>query len=67
MIATAHNVIDYKTDAIVGSPDKPMVINFAKMDILPRDGWYTLQGIKLQGKPKKSGVYIYNGTKQVVK
>jgi hypothetical protein len=67
MIATAHNVIDYKTDAIVGSPDKPMVINFAKMDILPREGWYTLQGIKLQGKPKKSGVYIYNGTKQVVK
>lgn len=34
-----------------------------KMD----DVWYTLDGLKLQGKPKQKGVYIQNGQKVVVK
>ena len=67
MIATANDVLDYKTDAIVGSPYEPTVINFAKMDKLPQEGWYTLQGIKLGGKPQQSGVYIFNGKKIVIK
>lgn len=29
--------------------------------------WYTLQGIRLSGKPTQSGVYIHNGQKVVVK
>ena len=28
-------------------------------------GWYTLDGHKLDGKPTKKGVYIYNGRKVV--
>jgi hypothetical protein len=67
MIATANSVIDYETDAIVGTPDEPTVINFAKMDTLPQEGYYTLQGVKLPGKPQKSGVYIINGKKQVIR
>ena len=29
--------------------------------------WYTLQGIKLKGAPRQSGIYIHNGKTVVVK
>jgi hypothetical protein len=31
------------------------------------DGWYTVAGVKLNGKPSQNGVYIFNGKKQVIK
>ena len=31
------------------------------------DGWWTLDGVKLSGKPSKSGLYINNGKKVIVK
>ena len=31
------------------------------------DAWYTLDGRRLQGKPTKSGVYVNNGKKIVIK
>ena len=31
------------------------------------DSWYTLDGRKLDGQPKKKGMYIYNGIKVVIK
>ena len=31
------------------------------------EGWYTLDGIKLNGEPTKKGIYIYNGKKVVKK
>ena len=31
------------------------------------DGWYTLSGMKLNGKPISKGIYIKNGRKIVVK
>lgn len=31
------------------------------------DGWYTLQGVKLEGKPTQKGIYIYNGKKVAIK
>ena len=31
------------------------------------DCWYTLQGVRLAGKPTVSGIYIHNGRKEVVK
>ena len=31
------------------------------------DAWYTLDGRKLQGKPTKSGIYVNNGRKVVIK
>ena len=30
------------------------------------DGWYTINGVKLTGKPTEKGVYLYNGHKYVV-
>jgi hypothetical protein len=67
IIAAANDVLTYKADAIVGSPAEPTVISFVQADRLPQDGWYSLQGVKLQGKPQQRGVYIHNGKKQVVK
>ena len=34
---------------------------------MPQHGWYTVEGYKLDGKPARKGVYIYNGKKQVIK
>ena len=31
------------------------------------DGWYTLNGVKLQGMPTEKGIYINNGKKVVIK
>lgn len=31
------------------------------------DGWYTLNGVRLGAKPTKSGIYMNNGRKVVVK
>jgi hypothetical protein len=31
------------------------------------DEWYTLDGVKLNSKPTKQGVYINNGKKVMVK
>ena len=31
------------------------------------DGWYTLDGVRLSGKPTKKGLYINNGKKVVIK
>jgi hypothetical protein len=30
------------------------------------DGWYTIDGMKLSGKPSKSGLYINNGKKVII-
>ena len=35
--------------------------------IIDNDGWYDLNGRKLQGKPSQKGIYIKNGKKVVVK
>ena len=63
IIATTGEIMSYQTDAISGSPAEPTKISFVKRDILPTDGWYTVQGIKLQKAPTQSGVYIFNGKK----
>ena len=31
------------------------------------DAWYTLDGVRLDGKPTKKGLYIHGGRKVVVK
>ena len=67
IIATTGEVMRYEADGISGSPAMPTQISFVSTDQLPKDGWYTLQGIKLQDAPTQSGVYIYNGKKQVIK
>jgi hypothetical protein len=67
IIATTGDVLVYEPNGISGSPNEPTVISFVRADRLPQDGWYTLQGVKLQQAPAQRGVYIYNGKKQVVK
>jgi hypothetical protein len=37
------------------------------MDKEKQHGWYTLQGIKLPSAPTKSGVYIHDGKKRIIK
>ena len=37
------------------------------MSVKAVDGWYTLNGVKLQGMPTEKGIYINNGKKVVIK
>ena len=67
IIATTGEVMNYQVNGISGTVDKPTQISFVKTDQLPQTGWYTVNGIKLQKAPTQSGVYIYNGKKQVIK
>ena len=67
IIATTGEVMKYEPDGISGSPEMPTQISFVTADQLPQHGWYTVQGIKLPKAPTQSGVYIYNGKKQVIK
>jgi hypothetical protein len=67
IIATTGEVMKYKVHGISGSPAEPTQISFVKTDQLSADGWYTVQGIKLPHAPTKSGVYIFNGKKQIIK
>ena len=39
----------------------------AQMEEIATDGWYTVNGIKLQGAPTEKGIYIHNGKKIVLK
>ena len=36
-------------------------------EMIPAQGWYTLNGVKLQGMPTQKGIYINNGKKIVIK
>ena len=68
IIATTDDVITYKSNGIMGSPDNPTSISFVKQDNtqLPQSGWYTVQGVKLPGAPTRKGIYIYNGRKIMI-
>ena len=66
IVASTGEVMTYKANAVIGSPDQPTAINFARAEYA--DGqWYSINGMKLQKRPTKSGVYIFNGRKVVVK
>ena len=42
-------------------------LNVDTMTSYSVDGWYTLNGVKLQGMPTEKGIYINNGKKVVIK
>lgn len=42
-------------------------LNLENMKAYSVDGWYNMNGVKLQGVPTEKGVYINNGKKVVVK
>ena len=66
IIATTAEVMVFEKNAVSGSPTEPTAISFVHAD-LTQQGWYTIDGVKLQNKPQRKGVYIYNGKKQVIK
>lgn len=45
----------------------PDGIDNVNNDATTNESWYTLQGVRLSGRPTESGVYISNGKKVVVK
>ena len=65
IIATTGDMAQFCKNSVLGTPSEPTHINFMRRDI-PRAGWYTLDGIKLEKRPVKKGVYIYNGKKTVI-
>lgn len=67
IIATTADVMTYQPNAVSGSPLEPTHISFVPMAPVAQEGWYTLQGVRLQSKPVKGGVYIYNGHKRIIK
>ena len=68
IVATTGEVLVYEPNGISGSPKEPTAINFVKNEnTLMQEGWYTLQGVKLPTAPERSGVYILNGNKQVIR
>ncbi|MBP5258521.1 MAG: hypothetical protein J6Z41_07285 [Prevotella sp.] len=65
VIATTTDIMSFDANAIIGSQEAPERIDFTHRDSA-RFGWYTLDGIKLDKRPVKRGVYIYNGKKYVI-
>ena len=66
IVASTSEVMTFKANAVVGSPDEPTAISFVRAEY--EDGkWYTTNGLQLQNKPTRKGVYIFNGRKVVVK
>ncbi len=43
------------------------VIEVKEVKEVKDNSWYTINGVKLNGKPSKSGLYIYKGRKVVIK
>ena len=66
IVATTAEIMTFKANDVIGSPDEPTAINFVKSE--HEDGkWYTLGGLQLQKKPTQKGIYIFNGRKILVK
>ena len=61
--AAANSVLlySYKVNVVVNG------IHVITTDNLENAKWYTLDGLQLQGKPTKKGLYIVNGRKVIVK
>ena len=57
----------YVPNAALGTPNEPTAINFTGSDSFEYGGWYSLNGVKLSGKPSQRGVYIHNNEKVIIK
>jgi len=70
-ILTVCDALTFSTDANIGTPWEPFVIDLAELNgIRLIDGdqaddteWYTLQGFRLGHKPASPGIYIHRGKK----
>ena len=65
-VASTGEQMTFTPNAVIGSPEKPIAINFVRTDY-ENGKWYTVGGIQLQNKPTRKGLYIYNGKKVVIK
>ena len=50
-----------------GSTTAITEVSAGQFQAVKADGWYTVNGVKLQGMPTEKGIYINNGKKIVVK
>ena len=66
IIASTRELMNFKPNAVVGSPDKPTSISFVRDDH-QNEQWYTINGMQLPGRPTAKGVYIFNGKKMIIK
>ena len=66
IVASTGEVMTFKTNDVVGSPDTPTTISFVKSDY-ENGQWFTISGMPLPKKPTKKGLYIFNGKKVIVK
>ncbi len=66
--------IPFNSDAIIGTPWEPLVIDLdntlgisnAVIDMTDSE-WYTLDGFKIGHRPQAAGIYIHQGKKEVIK
>ena len=66
IVASTGEIMTFKANDVIGSPDEPTAINFVKADY--EDGkWYTISGLLMQKKPTQRGIYIFNGKKVLIK
>lgn len=67
--ATEENFPQSITVRLIGANGE--TTNVVTMDTrtgeISTDGWYSMDGKKLSGKPTKKGLYIHNGKKEVLK
>ena len=67
IVASTGEIMTFKANDVIGSPDKPTAINFTYANSREDGKWYTVSGMRLTQKPTQIGVYIYNGRKVVIK
>ena len=69
IVAATDEVMTFKKNAVIGSPEEPTAINFVHTDADYEAGiWYTLTGIRVgERRPTTPGVYLFNGKKMLVK
>ena len=72
-IITICDALSFSSDANIGTPWEPFVIDLAELNgisLIEREQaddteWYTLQGFRLGHKPTSPGIYIHRGRKVI--
>lgn len=59
-------MMDFDIDFNGGESTGVAALNDNREMIHDNDGWYTLTGVKLDGKPTRRGIYLHNGRKEAV-
>ncbi len=59
-------MMNFDIDFNGGESTGVAALNDNREMIHDNDGWYTLTGVKLDGKPTRRGIYLHNGRKEAV-